>query len=229
MNHIFIGYDTREPITYHVCSNSIIRTSKHSVSITPLVLSSLQYLETHTDGSNQFTYSRFLVPALMNYNGWGLYLDGDMIVKDDITKIWNFIDDSKAVFVVKHSYKSQSAFKYFNAINENYPRKNWSSVILWNCNHKKNKKLTQSFVQQSTGQFLHRFSWLDDDDIGELPIEWNWLPDEFGVNNNAKLLHFTLGTPCFEQYKNSPMASDWHNELKRTTYHETFMDNPKIY
>ena len=214
MIHIYIGYDTREPVAYHVCSNSIIRQSTELLSITPLSLQNLKnvYTETHTDSSTQFSYSRFLVPYLMNYQGWALFIDGDMLVKDDIVNLWNLRDDSKAAIVVKHNYKTKSNIKQFGSKNEDYPCKNWSSVILWNCAHHKNKILTPEFVQSSTGPQLHRFTWLDNSDIGSLPVEWNWLPDEFGTNQNAKLLHYTLGLR---------MSDVWATELANTNYYLT--------
>jgi hypothetical protein len=104
------------------------------------------------------------------------------------------------------------------AKNENYPRKNWSSVILWNCSSWPNRKLTPDFVQSQPGSYLHRFSWLDDARIGELPIEWNWLPDEFGANDEAKLLHYTLGTPCFTEFADTPQSEEWHSERTLTEY-----------
>jgi lipopolysaccharide biosynthesis glycosyltransferase len=218
---IFIGYDTREAIAYHVCSNSIIRHSTEMVSLHPLSLNLLAgYEEQHTDGSNHFIYSRFLIPSLMNYKGWALFIDGDMILRDDISKLWNMRDESKAVMVVKHDYKTRMTEKYLGAKNENYPRKNWSSVILWNCGHEANRTVTPQFVQSATGAQVHRFTWLDDDLIGELPIEWNWLPDEFGENKDAKLLHYTLGTPCFHDFADTPMGNEWHRENIYTNYAE---------
>jgi hypothetical protein len=108
--------------------------------------------------------------------------------------------------------------KYLGAKNEDYPRKNWSSVILWNCGSFPNRKLTPDFVQQSAGSFLHRFSWIDDERIGELPKEWNWLPDEYGPNPDAKLLHYTLGTPCFHEFADTPQGNEWHRERILTEY-----------
>ena len=123
---IFIGYDPREAIAYHVCTNSIIRRSSQPVALNPLALNALKgYDEKHTDGSNHFIYSRFLVPHLMNYKGWAIFIDGDMIVRDDINELWEMRDDTKAVMVVKHDYQTKMAEKYLGAKNENYPRKNW--------------------------------------------------------------------------------------------------------
>ena len=216
---IYIGYDPREAIAFHVCANSIIRHASGPVQIIPLALNLLkEYDETHTDGSNHFIYSRFLVPYLNNYKGHAIFMDGDMIVRDDIYKLWNLREIDKDVQVVKHDYKTKAETKYLGSKNENYPRKNWSSVILWNCQNYPNQRLTPEYIQQSTGKHLHRFEWIDDKRIGELPIEWNWLPDEYGPNPDAKLLHYTLGTPSFHEFATTPMGDEWHRERIYTEY-----------
>ena len=210
---VFVGYDPREAVAYHTCANSIIRHASRPVAIVPLALNLFEdYKETHTDGSNHFIYSRFLVPHLMEYSGHANFIYGDMIVRSDIVELWEQRDVTKDVQIVKHDYRTRMTEKYLGAKNEDYPRKNWSSVILWNCNSFPNRRLTPDFVQQSTGSFLHRFTWLDDERIGELPREWNWLPDEYGPNPDAKLLHYTLGTPCFHEFATTPMADEWHRE-----------------
>lgn len=212
---IFIGYDAKETIAYHVCVNSIIRQSTQPLNIVPLALNLLSdYTETHTDASNQFAYTRFLIPYLMDYKGYAIFIDGDMVLQEDITNLYKLFDSNYAVQVVKHDYKTKRSTKYLGAKNEDYPRKNWSSVVIWNCAHPKNKMLTTDFVQTASGSQLHRFTWLDDADIGTLPVEWNWLADEYGENPNAKLIHYTLGTPCFEEFANTPMSELWHTELK---------------
>ena len=154
----------------------------------------------------------------MGFSGWAIYIDGDMILRDDIVNLWALRDESKAVLCVKHQYQSKVNKKYLGAPNENYPRKNWSSVILWNCGHPSNKCLTPELIENSTGAFLHRFSWLQDHLIGEVPIEWNWLPDEFGENHEAKLLHWTLGTPCFNECRDTPMSQEWHAERELVNF-----------
>lgn len=219
LRRIFIGYDPVEAVVYHTCVESLIKTSTQPLTITPLHLGNLSsYVETHDDGSNSFIYSRFLVPYLANYQGWCLFIDGDMILNEDVNELFALSNESKAVLVVKHDYKTRMAKKYLGAPNEDYPRKNWSSVILWNCGHPKNKCLSPEFVAQSTGKFLHRFTWLDDSDIGSLPIEWNWLPDEFGANKKAKLLHYTLGAPCFNDFKNTESSELWWAEYESAAY-----------
>jgi lipopolysaccharide biosynthesis glycosyltransferase len=216
---IFIGYDSREAIAFHTCVNSIVRHASQPVSIMPLALNNFKdYTETHTDGSNQFIYSRFLVPHLMDYQGQAIFMDGDMIVRGDIAELWALRDLGKDVQVVKHDYKTKMTTKYLGSKNEDYPRKNWSSVMIFNCQNFPTKKLTPEYIQKSTGAHLHRFEWTTDDRVGALPPEWNWLPDEYGANPDAKLLHYTLGTPCFHEFATTPMADEWHRERMLTNY-----------
>jgi lipopolysaccharide biosynthesis glycosyltransferase len=216
---IFIGYDPREAIAFHTCVNSIVRHASQPVSIMPLALNNFQdYTETHTDGSNQFIYSRFLVPHLMDYQGQAIFMDGDMIVRGDIAELWAMRDLGKDVQVVKHDYKTRMPVKYLGSKNEDYPRKNWSSVMIFNCQNFPTKKLTPEYIQKSTGAHLHRFEWTTDDRVGALPPEWNWLPDEYGANPDAKLLHYTLGTPCFHEFATTTMADEWHRERMLTNY-----------
>ena len=219
MIKVFIGYDPREPVAFYACVSSILRHASQPVSIVPLALNTLAstYSETHNDGSNQFIYSRFLVPSLCDYNGFAIYLDGDMIVKDDIAKLWQMRDSRKAVQCVKHDYKTVAKNKYLGANNEDYPRKNWSSVMIFNCSHRDTRMLSPQFVAAASGATLHRMAWTDDDSVGDLPIVWNWLVTEYEHNDNAKLLHYTLGTPCFDAYKGCDHAAEWHQELSILT------------
>ena len=216
MIRIVIGFDQREAVAYHTFCQSILERASAPVSFTPLVLGSLKgFSETHTDGSNAFIYSRFLTPWLMDFNGWAIFADGDMICLDDIAKLWALRDETKAVQVVQHNYQTKALDKYLGNKNENYPRKNWSSLILWNCAHPKHKLLTPEFVMKQTGAFLHRFTWLEDAEVGALPKEWNWLTTEYEDNYQASLLHYTLGTPCFADYKNAEMSDVWHAAHER--------------
>ncbi len=211
-----VGFDQREAVAFHTFIQSVIEKTSTPVSFIPLAINSLKdYEETHTDKSNDFIYSRFLTPYLKNFSGWAIFADGDMVCQSDIKELWNLKDESKAILVVKHDYKTKAQQKYLGNKNENYPRKNWSSLILWNCSHPKHKILTPDFIAKQSGKYLHRFSWLDDDEIGILPIEWNWLAIEYPENMQAKLIHYTLGTPCFRDYANSDMSDIWHETYKR--------------
>lgn len=216
MIRVTVGYDPREAVAYHTFCQSIMEVASQPLSITPLVLSTLPgYQERHSDGSNSFIYSRFLTPYLFNFDGWAIYADGDMVCREDIAKLWSLRDDSKAVLCVMHDYKTKAQDKYLGNKNQDYPRKNWSSLVLWNCGHAANRLLTPEFVQGQTGAFLHRFKWLRDELIGELPREWNWLTTEYPDNYEACLLHYTLGTPCFKEYRTCDMADAWHEVYSR--------------
>ena len=216
---VFVGYDPREAIAYHVCANSIIRNASAPVAIIPVALNLFtDYKETHGDNSNHFVYTRFLVPYLMDFQGRAIFIDGDMVVRGDIIELYESLQTAHDVAVVKHDYKTRMPVKYMGAPNEDYPRKNWSSVIVWDCQSYPNRRLTPDFVQKQPGSFLHRFAWIDDDRIQALPPEWNWLPDELGENTQAKLLHYTLGTPCFREFADTTQAAEWHKERALTDY-----------
>jgi lipopolysaccharide biosynthesis glycosyltransferase len=211
MIKLFVGFDQKEAIAYHVFCQSVLSNTKTPVQITPLNIDMPQ-----KDGSNNFIYSRFLVPMLCNYEGWAIFADGDMVMQDDIAQLWALKDEQYAVQVVKHDYQTKHPVKYLGKKNEDYTRKNWSSLMLINCGHKAMREtLTQENVEALTGSFLHRFGWLYDYEIGSLPIEWNWLVMEYEPNPDAKLLHYTIGTPCFKQYVGCDTASNW-----KKYYHE---------
>ena len=214
--NVVVGFDQREAVAYHTFTQSIIEKSSLPVFFIPLAVNTLKgYEETHKDRSNDFIYSRFLTPYLNNFHGWAIFADGDMICQSDIKELWDLRDESKAILVVKHDYVTKADRKYLGNINENYPRKNWSSLMLWNCAHPNHRILTPDFIAHQTGQYLHRFSWLDDSDIGDLPKEWNWLALEYPINNSAKIIHYTLGTPCFKDYRNTDMSDIWFETHKR--------------
>jgi lipopolysaccharide biosynthesis glycosyltransferase len=214
---LIIGFDQRESIAYHTFAQSILEKCSEPVMFIPLAMNTLKgFKDQKKDKSNDFIYSRFLTPYLCNFKGWAIFADGDMICQADIKELWDLMDESKALQVVKHDYKTKAQKKYLGNVNEDYPKKNWSSLILWNCSHPKHKILTPEFIASQTGKYLHRFSWLDESEIGELPKEWNWLAIEYPENKNAKLIHYTLGTPCFQEYKESDMADIWYQTYNRT-------------
>jgi lipopolysaccharide biosynthesis glycosyltransferase len=216
---VYIGYDPREAVAYHVCEDSIIRHSSLPVSITPVYLPQISnYVEAHVDGSNQFIYSRFLVPWMCGYSGWAIFVDGDMVVKDDIVKLWRLRDNWTAVQVVKHDYKTKHPMKYLGNKNEDYPRKNWSSVMLMNCGHYAWRQITPEFVAKAPGSFLHRFEFIQNDRIGELPKKWNWLVEEYEHNDEANLLHYTIGLPAFSEYQECDHARDYWEAYRNMTY-----------
>lgn len=215
MIRVFVGFDEREAVAYHAFCQSVLEKASEPVQFIPLAKNMLKGFDGQRDGSNAFIYSRFLVPALCDFSGYAIFADGDMICRADIAELWGLRDPYKAVQVVKHDYRTKHPVKYLGARNEDYERKNWSSLILWNCAHFQNRQLSPETVAAMTNQALHRFQWLPDDRIGELPKEWNWLVSEYSENPDAKLLHYTIGTPCFPDYSRCPQARDWHDAHRR--------------
>ena len=214
---VFIGYDEKEAVVYHTCVQSIIDNTKSPVAIHPLNLEMFNcYKEKHKDGSNDFIYSRFLVPYLSNFKGKSLFIDGDMIINEDLNNLFNKFNKKYALQVVKHDYKTKYPIKYLGHKNEDYPKKNWSSVILFNCEHKANKILTPSFIERSSGSYLHRFSWLKDKDVGSLPKEWNHLVLEYPEASKSSLLHFTVGAPCFQDFNKGKEAELWQSYFSKS-------------
>ena len=218
---VFARFDEREAVGYHTFCASVIEHCSEPVSISPLHLGALQkvYSGGHRDGTNAFIYSRFLIPYLMGYSGFAIFVDGaDMIVKDDIAKLWAMRDPFKAVQVVKHDYKTKHPRKYIGtkmeADNADYPWKNSSSVMIINCSHYSWRHVTPQTVESMPGAYLHRFEFIDERFIGELPIEWNWLCQEYGENENAKLVHYSIGVPAFPAYEDTEMAKDWFDAYR---------------
>ena len=206
---IYVGYDPREAVVYHTFCESVLNHSSIPVSFHPLSLSFLGKITGRRDSSNDFGYSRFLVPWLNKFQGWALYADGDMVVKADIAELYALRENDKDVMVCQHAYETKAESKYLGNRNESYPRKCWSALVLWNCANYPNRKLTPEFVAQHDGKYLHRFSWLKDERIGELPLEWGWLDTEYRSNPDAKLVHYTLGSPCFPEYQDCDHAREW--------------------
>lgn len=222
MIHLFYGFDPREEVGSHTFASSVIHHATEPVMLCPLHLPMLpMYAGGQRDGTNAFIYSRFLIPYLMGYKGWAIFADGaDMIVKADIAELWGLRDESKAVQVVKHDYKTRHPRKYvgtsMEAANADYPRKNWSSLMLINC--ERWRKVTPDAVSNWSGAELHRFAFLADESVGDLPAEWNWLADEYEENQGAKLLHWTAGIPAWPRYSNAPHAVDWASAALKVTH-----------
>tara|TARA_B100000902_G_scaffold120560_1_gene120862 strand:- start:234 stop:905 length:672 start_codon:yes stop_codon:yes gene_type:complete len=210
MIDVFIGYDEGEKIAFHVLSESIRRNSSEPVSITPLCLSNLPDFtrEKQPNQSTEFAFSRFMIPHLRNYQGFSIFMDCDMMFRGDIAELWSKRNFIYSVMCCKHDYEPKQGVKFRGAKNEPFPKKNWSSMMIMNnglCN-----RLTPDYVNSASGLELHQFKWLPNDDaIGNLPLEWNWLVGEYEYNKDAKNVHWTLGGPYFEDYARSDYADEW--------------------
>lgn len=214
---IYVGFDSREVTAYQVAHYSI-EARTPDVLIRPLQLAKLRHLLTRENdklASTEFTYSRFLVPYLNEYKGWALYVDSDVLCQHDMSQIFTLAQKKYGVMCVKHNYEPTATTKMDNRIQSNYPRKNWSSVMLFNCSHPKTKKLTPELINnpEVTPAYLHQMQWIEDEKIGELPHEWNWLVNWYHEpkDGKPKLLHFTEGGPWFKQY----FTTQYHERWKR--------------
>ncbi|MFD2239408.1 glycosyltransferase [Aureimonas populi] len=217
---VFIGYDSKEVVAYHVLAQSIIEHSTMPVTLSPLVLPHLEKTFTRERNalqSTEFSFSRFLVPYLSNYEGWSLFMDCDMLMRADIAELWALRDETKAVMCVKHDYQPKVETKFLGQVQTKYEKKNWSSVLLFN--NTRCRALTPDFVNTATGLQLHQFKWLDDDSqIGALPAAWNWLVNEYERDESAKNVHFTDGGPYFDEYRDDDYAEEWFAMRERVLY-----------
>lgn len=212
--NIYIGYDHTQNVAYETCKYSIIKnTNIDNLIINKIDCSTVDGYDRPSDplASTPFTYARFYVPYINKYKGFSIFCDGDFLFLDDVAKLINLFDPNYAVQVVKHDYSPSNTIKMDNKIQSLYPRKNWSSLIIWNNEHPKNKILDLKLLNDATGSFLHQFKWLDDSDIGEISHEWNWLVGWYRETDisTPKALHFTEGGPWLEQYKNCEYSDAW--------------------
>lgn len=216
---VYVGYDSREDIAYQVCKHSIVRREP-GATVKPLKQkemreSGLYTREVDKLASTEFTFTRFFIPHLQNYQGWAVFCDCDFVWTVPTTDLKQYCDPDKAVAVVQHDYTPAEGMKMDGKQQHIYPRKNWSSMILWNCSHPKNKVLTPELLNKESPAFLHRFQWLDDEDIGSLPHHYNWLVGWYKEpkDGKPKIYHWTEGGPWFvDNYFDCEYADVWKKE-----------------
>jgi hypothetical protein len=217
----FIGYDERERVAYRVAWHSLKETS--GIEATPLDIRKLEAcglmhrptdlrgvrydLPSNAPCSTEFAVSRFLVPIL-GQSGWCLFADCDVVFLSDVKELLAYADDRYAVMVVKHDQKG-SGTKMDGQAQLSYPRKNWSSVMLVNCDHPANKRLSLDDVNRRRGFDLHQFYWLHDSEIGSLPYKWNWLVGVQPMPDDVRIAHFTLGGPFTPGWEGGPYDEIW--------------------
>lgn len=225
---VYIGWDSREDIAFQVAKHSILKHSEN-IEVIPLKLDELKArgLVTRPDdprASTEFTFTRFLVPHLNDYKGWALFVDCDFLFRTDVNKLFDLADPSKAVMVVKHDYNVEDGTtKMDGKVQHAYPRKNWSSCMLFNCAYRKNMAsldplhINQHVIDKIAAlSYLHQFKWLDDSEIGEIPHTWNWLVGHYHEPQDGKpdAIHFTLGGPWFDEYKDVEYGNLWLDEAQ---------------
>ena len=217
MLNIYIGYDPRESVAFHTLSHSILRRSSVPVSIAPLAQSQLRHVYRRPRGpteSTEFSLTRFLVPHLSGFSGWSIFMDCDMLCRVDIAGLAAEAErqSDKAVLVCKHDYIPSTQRKFLDQVQTRYTRKNWSSLMVFN--NASCRSLSVDYVNSASGLELHRFAWIEERAIGELPLEWNWLVGEYAHNPRAKIVHFTIGGPYFDAYRDCDYAAEWFAEFE---------------
>jgi hypothetical protein len=228
---VWIGFDPREADAFAVARNSLRRHTFSPMQVTGLVLADLRRAGLYTRPtsvkggrlwddiseapmSTEFAISRFLVPHLAK-EGWALFVDADMLFRTSVRKLFELADPSKAVMVVKHQYDPPEGIKMDGQAQTRYARKNWSSVMLFQVGHPANSRLTVEMVNTLPGRDLHRFCWLEDDEIGDLPQSWNWLAGHSDPEIEPDLVHFTEGLPSMPGHEHDAYADEWRAELLR--------------
>ena len=217
--NFYIGYDSKEDIAYRVCKHSLLKNAKINVNVLSLKLDELVAKNLYTRNidplaSTEFTYSRFLVPHLAKYKGWAVFCDCDFIFFHDVGELINNLDPNKAVYCVQHDYTPKEKHKMDGQKQTIYPRKNWSSFIVYNCSHPSTMQLTTERVNSETGAYLHQFKWCKDNEIGSLDERWNWLEGWTSSHNNSKpyAVHYTRGGPWFSEWQDVEFADEWNKE-----------------
>lgn len=226
---VFVGFDPREAVAYSAFCHSVLTRTKARVAFYPMQGDKVE-------GSTMFNPERFKVAKEMNYRGWAIWADGDMLCRSDIAELMEYADVNCDVLVAKHDYKTKHPVKFLGQPNPDYPRKNWSSLMLINCAAAAWQRIDHDNVDVKIGD-LHRFvesvpgkhflagrrvPLFDQHRIGSLPLEWNWLVGEYAYNPDAKLVHFTIGTPCWAEYADCDYAEEWHKEVAAMTHHQPY-------
>lgn len=217
MNRVFIGYDPSEAVAFHVLSHSIMQNASKPVAIIPINRENIpEFTRPRKEGATEFSFSRFLTPYLAGYEGKALFMDCDMLVMDDINILFDLCGESHPVYCVKHNYTPKHDTKFLGNKQHIYPKKNWSSLMMFNCDQCKD--LTLDIVNEETGAYLHQFQWADS--VGDIPKEWNHLVGEYDTCPDASIAHYTLGTPCFEGYENQEFSDEWRHFEQWIRYHD---------
>ena len=219
LTKVFVGYDSREDIAWQVCRHSLLRHANNELAVIPLrqpVLRELGlYTRQHDAGaSTEFSLTRFLAPYLAAQSGWVIFCDCDFLFTGDVRDVLEGLDPAKAVYCVQHDYSPAYQFKMDGKKQVAYPRKNWSSFMVFNCDHPDVKALTPDVVNSASPAFLHRFEWMADPSaIGALDPEWNFLEGEYPKPaKTPRVIHYTNGGPWFEEWQHCDYAELWVEE-----------------
>ncbi len=229
---VYIGWDQRDALAFEVCVASLRKHASIPIRVIPLKHHDLRrrpntyWREYHVDARGQmwdrrdgkpfstgFSYTRFLVPMLENYDSHlALFCDADMLWRADIVELVELWDSTLSLMCVQHDHRPAERDKMDGVIQTVYDRKNWSSLMLmapWRL-----KDLTTYRVNNATRDWLHGLAWVADQDIGALSESWNWLDGWSDPAIDPKVVHFTRGTPDMQGYENTAYADEWRAYAK---------------
>lgn len=230
---IFIGFDPREAAAFAVARSTVRQHVPADWPVRGLLLSDLKAQGLYTRPtefrassekpimwdvisdapmSTEHANARFLVPHLAK-TGWALFMDGDMMVQGDLEKLFDKLDPRFAVYCVKHVYEPPPGVKMDGQEQTRYARKNWTSFLIFNCDHAANERLTVEMINRLPGRDLHRLCWLKDEEIGELPPSWNFLVGHTDPKIAPDNIHWTEGTPDMRGYEDAPYSDEWRERL----------------
>lgn len=232
----WVGFDPREAACYAVCRHSIRRRLTAPIPVTGISMThareqglysrpterrnaQLWDAISNAPMSTEFAITRFLTPHLAG-NGLALFMDCDIMARENVMRLFEYVqqDAPKAVWCVKHHFDPPEGVKMDGQMQTRYARKNWSSVMLFDCDHPANERLTVDMINTLPGRDLHRFCWLKDDEIGTLPRRWNVLVGHTELDEDEgepALVHWTNGAPCMPGFENVPFADEYRAELLR--------------
>ncbi len=222
---IYIGFDHREPEAFEVCRYSILKYCPNA-RVFQLDHKNLSYYHRPDDplATTEFCYTRFLVPHISGYKGMAMFVDCDFLFREPISHLLDHINPLYALSCVHHDYRPTETTKMDNKPQTQYPRKNWSSLMIFNCEHSANRSLTPYVVNTHSGAYLHRFQWLLDAQIGHLPNRWNWL-EGWDKSPNPAAVHYTRGGPWFPNCQDVDYADEWLQTYKEFGNNSLLMEN----
>ena len=216
---VFVGFDSREEIAWQVCRHSLLRHSAAPVDVIPLKQDVLRELGLYTrphdlGASTEFSLTRFLTPYLAAQSGWVIFCDCDFLFTTDVRAVLDGLDSGKALYCVQHEYTPAHRTKMDGKVQSTYPRKNWSSFMIFNCDHPDVRALTPAVVNMATASYLHRLEWISDDSaIGSLDLDWNFLEGEYPKPSvTPRAIHYTNGGPWFDEWQHCDFADLWIQE-----------------
>lgn len=222
MDHlnVFIGFDSSnygQELAYDVCKKSIEKHTTIPITFHKMVKSEMIeegiFTRQDKDGATEFTYTRFFVPYLSSYKGYSLFCDSDFLWTCDIAELLKYTDPTKALSCVMHQYKNcNNTIKMDNQVQEWYPKKNWSSLMIFNNEHSSTKNLTLENINIKSPKWLHRFEWANDDEVIEIPKDYNYLVNYYN-DGPTKAIHYTDGGPWHPDYVNVQYGDLWMEYL----------------